>query len=144
MSRTAKFSWIALNVLALLLIAQASISASAAAEQSDARLKALQKERQTLLRRIVDQLTKLRDQGSASEMEILDANRAVVAAEYDSAESKEDRIAALQKSIDLEKKIRDVVSKIPEVSNTEKIRLQLRGIDAEIALEKVKLGRDPF
>ena len=142
MSRRAKAVWIVLNVVALLLIAQASVSARNAAEASDARLKELQAQRLNLLRDISKQVTQMQQHGASSKFEVLTARRAVLAAEAEAAETKEIRVSLLEKLVELQKQIRDAMGQVQDTSAIEKMHLQIDVINSEITLERAKLGRE--
>lgn len=127
----------------LLALVAAAVSGAVGARWADEptspRVQKLLRDRLALHQQIVDYFTKLQATGASSTMETEYARRGLLAAEYDAADSKEQRIDVLQRIVLHEKKIADTVSRLPETGAVDKLNLRIRALDAEIALEREKL-----
>ncbi|MBA4066904.1 MAG: hypothetical protein C0501_25000 [Isosphaera sp.] len=107
----------------------------------DTKIKELQKERLALLRQIADQVVAANKGGQVPLATVLEAQREVIAAELELCGTNKERIAVLEKKVELAREIEKTTARGVEartVSGTDLLKAQASRLDAEIELEKVK------
>jgi hypothetical protein len=116
-------------------------AAPAADDPPDARLKQLLREKQQLRKQAAEMIRRLQATGGgATAVEVIEAHLAALRAELDAAETREERIAALEKIVAEEKRREQMLmANVKGLSAMEQIDLKVRRLDAEIALERARL-----
>jgi outer membrane protein TolC len=110
-------------------------------EESDKKVKELQKERIATLQEMVIQTTRLFQRGQGSFEEVLEANLLVFKAELDAAEKESDRITIYKNIVDFLKKLETAADqrwKAARGSQASLLKVKARRLKAEIDLERAK------
>lgn len=115
-------------------------SASAAQpNDNDVRLRQLLRDRVSIRKDIVDRFEKLKGRGGSSMVEVLVATRDMLWAELDLYTTKAERINALERILEHEKKITAFFAKTPDFPEVERLLLRVRLLDAEITLMRERM-----
>ena len=109
-----------------------------------ARVRELQKERLALLRQLADQLAVANKGGETSVAAVLEARRDVLAAELELCETHKERLAVLEKALELAKEIEtntDRAVQAHTVPGSHLLKVRANRLQAEIELEKEKAAQ---
>ncbi|MBA4066570.1 MAG: hypothetical protein C0501_23270 [Isosphaera sp.] len=110
----------------------------------NAKVRELQKERLALLRQVADWTTEAYKGGRFELLAVLEARREVIAAELELCETHKERLAVLEKAVELAKEIEKNTEKLVEARNAaraELLKARANRLQAEIELEKAKAAQ---
>lgn len=120
---------------------------NAGAEEDDkSKLRALLKERVEILRKNVDKVKKLHERGVAGQDAIGEANLRLYKAELDLCETPKDRIAVLEKIVNVYKEMEERITQLTKTGAASQAAIddaKLNRLEAEIALEREKAKLAP-
>ena len=146
LSRRVGLIGVTVALLLLLLVASPYYWAAAspqapAAEAKDSKLQGLLKERLATLREIAAQTDQAYRAGQATMEQVVQANQSLLAAELDLCASAKERIAILQKGVELAKQQEEVAmqrSRAGVAPAYVPLKAKVNRLEAEIALERAK------
>ena len=108
------------------------------------KVRELQKERLALLRQVADWTTQAYKGGRFELLAVLEARREGIAAELELCETHKERLAVLEKAVELAKETEKSTEKLVEgrvAARTEQLKARANRLQAEIELEKAKAAQ---
>lgn len=112
-----------------------------AADTKDSKVKALLKEKLSLLKEVSTQMTARYQQGQISMGDVFEATQAVRKAELDLCADDKERVVVLEKMLTEAKEYEKVIDqqvKAARLPATDRLKANVRRLDVEIELERVK------
>ena len=131
-------------VFAFSILAAGALLADNSAPDAKSRIKPLQNDLIATLQEVVDITQAKRAAAKASTLDVLRAQRPILDATLDAAETSQERLAVLESIVELEKKSEELAEafhKNARLEYSEFLKVKATRIKAEIALEKEKSSR---
>src|SRR5262245_28784741 len=137
-----RFHGYRLRFLAIAAVGLLSVPNGTRADDKDSKVKALLKDRLTVLQQVVDLVSVAYRGGRVPLSKVIEAQQAASKAEFDLCETDAERIAVLEKRLALAKQQVEVVQRMArsaEVNTTDLLKARAKQLKIEVALERLKV-----